>query len=565
MASRNATVAHVLRRYASALATKGDNRFKIRAYRRAAETIENLGIDVATLVKQGSDLTALPGIGKAISQIIGEVVATGTLARLNSILTDLPPELAELATRPALDPAKVMRAYRKLGISSLEELRRSLEGGELRKQCGRRIEYHVRQGLGERPRSLLYKVRHLANNVEQFLRSMPGVIRVSATGSLRRKRDTVGDVGFLVTGKNASAIFRRFADYGSVLSAEVEATRAMYRLSSGVNATLHWTSPEQWGLALVLTTGSPAHLDDLQARAVSLNLPFTSEGLLGRCIDLANEKSIYDGLGLQFIAPELREGRGEVSLAAKWALPKLLEVADLRGDLHMHTQASDGAHSIMDMVAAARQRGYEYIAITDHSQSLKIANGLSEKALREQCRRIDKMNEQLEGFRVLKSAEVDILADGSLDYPESLLKELDFTVCSVHSRFSLDRNQQTDRILKAMDNPYLTILGHPTGRLLLKRDGYDVDMERILRQAQANRCLLEINSSPDRLDLSDEQAWRARELGITIAIDSDAHSAAELDLVSAGVDQARRGGLEAVNVVNTLPLPQLLAVLRKSS
>jgi DNA polymerase (family 10) len=271
---------------------------------------------------------------------------------------------------------------------------------------------------------------------------------------------------------------------------------------------------------------------------------------------------VYRTLGLQFIEPELREGRGEIEAALKKALPALVEVADLQGDLHMHTTASDGGNSIEEMAAAAQEKGYRYIAITDHSQSLKITNGLTEKRLREHIRAIEKVNARLKDFVILKSAEVDILEDGTLDYSNGMLKQLDFTICSVHSRFALNKEQQTERIMRAMDNPYFKILGHATGRLLLKRQGYDLDMERIMRHAKDRGCFFEINSSPNRLDLSDEHAKLAKQLSIKIAVNTDAHSIHELDFIAAGINQARRGWLEPADVLNTLPIAKLLKVLR---
>jgi DNA polymerase (family 10) len=302
---------------------------------------------------------------------------------------------------------------------------------------------------------------------------------------------------------------------------------------------------------------------ELAARARARKLALTAASLSKAGIDLSDERAIYAGLGLQWIDPELREGRGETAVAAKRKLPDLITLQDLLGDLHMHTTASDGANSIEEMAAAARQRGYQYIAITDHSQSLKITNGLTEKRLLQHIRAIDKVNARLKGFRILKSAEVDILEDGGLDYSNAVLRQLDFTICSIHSRFALSRQQQTERILRAMDNPYFNILGHATGRLLLKREGYELDMERIIEHAKANGCLFEINSSPDRLDLSDEHARLAKQAGVMIAVNTDAHTIRELDFISAGINQARRAWLEPADVLNTRPLKQMLTLLRR--
>jgi DNA polymerase (family 10) len=322
------------------------------------------------------------------------------------------------------------------------------------------------------------------------------------------------------------------------------------------------SSLDEWGLNLLLATGSAVHLDEIRVQARRQRVELTAESLHKAKVDTADEAAVYEGCGLSFIEPELREGRGEVQAARRKTLPRLITAADLKGDLHMHTTESDGANSLEEMVDAAQARGYAYIAITDHSQSLKLTNGLSEARLRKQIARIDRLNARLKGIVILKSAEVDILQDGSLDYPNSLLKELDLTICSIHSRFALDRQQQTDRIRRAMDNPHFTILGHATGRLLLKREGYEFDIDKVIDQARSNGRFFEINSSPDRLDLSDEHARMAKSAGVKIAINTDAHSTRELDLIPAGLNQARRAWLTKDDVLNALSLEHLREAIR---
>jgi DNA polymerase (family 10) len=560
----NATIAETLRRYADVLSLEGADRFKLKAYRRAAETIEGLDEGVVALVEQGSDLTELPGIGKAISEVVREIARTGKLTRLEKTVSRLSPEMVELASRPKLDPKKVTRIYKKLGINTLPELRRQLEAGRIREAFGARMEYHVRQGLDDRPRHLLWSVEELAEKIEHFLRSAPGVLRVSPAGSLRRRQDTVGDLNFLVASKSAALLVEHFGRFGPVQSSQDRgSTDCLYKLSSGITVSLRWTPAGAWGLSLILATGSAAHVAELEARAKAKRLSLTTASMDKKGADLSEERNTYAALGMSFIEPELREGRGEVAVAVRDQLPTLVTVEDLRGDLHMHTTASDGANSIAEMAAAARERGYEYIAITDHSQSLKITNGLTERRLLKQIEAIDKLNAKLKSFRVLKSAEVDILEDGALDYSNAVLKQLDFTICSIHSRFGLNKQQQSERILRAMDNPYFNILGHATGRLLLKREGYELDIERIIRHAKETGCLFEINSSPDRLDLSDEHAKLAKDAGIRIAVNTDAHSIGELDFITAGINQARRAWLEPADVLNTYPLKRMLELLRR--
>ena len=422
----------------------------------------------------------------------------------------------------------------------------------------------MRQGLSDRRRALLWSVEELAEKIESYLGGLSEVTQVSPVGSLRRQQETVGDLNFLVAGPSAASISKRFAQFGAVQSWEAEGrSLRRYKLSSGFTVSLRWTKPEEWGLWLILTTGSGDHIRQLAARGKAKKLALTSAALTRNGTKLSQEKAIYAAFGLKFIEPELREGRGEIEAAANRQLPELVKLEQLRGDLHMHTTASDGANSIAEMAEAARQRGYEYIAITDHSQSLKITNGLTESRLLQHIEAIDKLNSRLKGFRILKSAEVDILEDGSLDYSNAVLQRLDLTICSIHSRFALGKQQQTERILRAMDNPNFNILGHATGRLLLSREGYEGDIERILDHAKASGCMFEINSSPNRLDLSDENAKLAKQAGIKIAINTDAHSIRELDFISAGIHQARRAWLEPADVLNTYPLTQLKKFLKR--
>jgi DNA polymerase (family 10) len=562
MAPTNSRIADLLRQYATVLVLEGSDRFKVKAYRRAAETIEALDKSLAALVASGADLKMLPGIGKAISRSIEELLQSGKFTQLDRALSKLRPELVELATRPMLEPKTVMRIYKKLNISSVEELSQRLKSGEIREQFGSRVDFQIRRGLDARPRMLLYAAERIAQNIEAFLGGVPAVTYVSRTGSLRRKQVTVGDLNFLVGGKTSASVFRSFAKYSAVKSVKRYATNEkLFQLSSGINVRLAWAPASEMGFALLQHTGAPAHLEHITKYAKQKGITLSAQGLAAKRIDISAETTVYAGLGLPFIEPELREGRGEVEAAAKGKLPKLVCIADLKGDLHMHTTESDGANTLAEMVRAAQDRGYEYIAITNHSQSLKIANGLSEKGLMQQVKSIDKLNSRLKNFQVLKSAEVDILEDGSLDYSNRLLKELDFTICSIHSRFRLDIAQQTARIMKAMDNPYFTILGHATGRLLLKREGYEIDINRIISHAKENGCYFEINANPNRLDLSDEHAKLAKDAGVKIAINTDAHSIKELNFIAAGVNQARREWLERSDILNTLPMAKLRRLL----
>ena len=445
MAISNSAIAALLRNYASVLAIEGVDRFKIKAYRRAAETIETTGEKMTALVARGESLQALPGIGVAISKKIEEIIRSGKLPQLDRSVAKLTPQMAELAAEPAIDPKAVLRVYKKLGIGSLKELRERLESGEIRAVFGARTEFILCHGLDKRPRMLLWAADKFVPLVLSYLRSSCGVTQIEPIGSLRRRQDTVADLGFLVTGRTANEIFDCFGDFGAVQSFEKHGSEAVYRLSEGRTIRLLWTVPSNWGLALIEQTGSKAHLAELKALAKKKKRPLTRRALGAAA---ATETQIYSRLGLAFIPPEVREGRGELLAAGRDELPELIEVQDLRGDLHMHTDSSDGSNTLLEMAEAAAKRGYRYIAITDHSQSLKITNGLTEKRLFQQIRAIDKLNAKLKGITLLKSAEVDILEDGSLDYSDAALKELDLTICSIHSRFALDKQRQTERILR---------------------------------------------------------------------------------------------------------------------
>jgi DNA polymerase (family 10) len=375
-------------------------------------------------------------------------------------------------------------------------------------------------------------------------------------GDYRRRVDVIEELVFVIETKDFPAVIGHAQRYGGrtpLVSSGKD--RALFSLSSGILLRLQLAGQEDWGLQMVACTGSKSHLKKLTSVTGTLRHLKTRK--------FKSEEALYRTHGLRFIEPELREGHDEIERAKAGSLPTLVSTVELRGDLHAHSTSSDGSDSIEDMVKAARQRGYQYLGITDHSQSLKIAGGVSVEDLWEQIRFIDKLNTKLRGFRILKSSEVDILADGSLDYPDDLLKELDYTVCSIHSRFALGREAQTERILRAMDNRYFNILGHATGRLLLKRPGYEIDIERLIAHAQQNGCFFEINSSPDRLDLSAENARRASAAGILIAISTDSHSTGELDIVRCGIDQARRAGLGKSRVLNCLPWNKLALLFKR--
>jgi len=551
----NAEIADRLASLAQLLSTQKENPYKVKAYQRAAAKLRNMSENLQELVQDDADLTQYAGIGDAIASAIREIVQTGSLRKLEYLRAQASPAVASINDYPRLDPKRVQRIYKKLAISSVEELRAKLDSGEIEQALGLRMAQHVRQGLTETHAMLLYRADDLRAAVEEFLLGPCRVKRAEVVGEARRRAEVIEELAFVIETEDFAAVVARLQRYGGrtplVSSGE---DNAVFALSSGVLLRIQLAGKKDWGLQMVACTGCQAHLKKLTAVTGSLHSHQAS---------FPTEQDFYKNFGLQYIEPELREGYDEVERAAKNLLPTLVTAKDIRGDLHAHSTSSDGSDSIEDMAQAARDRGYEYIGISDHSQSLKIAGGVSVEDLWAQIKHIDKLNARLRGFRILKSSEVDILADGSLDYPSDLLTELDYTVCSIHSRFGLDRTQQTKRLLRAMDNRYFNILGHATGRLLLKRPGYEVDFERVIEKARQRGCFFEINSSPDRLDLSAGNARRAAAAGVLIAINTDSHSTGELPLIRCGIDQARRAGLEKTSVLNCLPWEKLQRLFRR--
>jgi DNA polymerase (family X) len=552
----NADIADRLASLAQLLASQKENPYKIKAYQKAATRIRDLSASLDEMVRGDEDLTRYPGIGAAIASAIREMVTTGTLGKLQKLRGQATAALADMSRHPRLDPKRVMRIYKKLDISSVDELRRRLESGDIAKLFGSRMEQHVRQGLTETHAMLLYRADDLRETVEEFLLGACAVSRAEAAGDYRRRVDVIEELVFVVETEDFPAVVMRMQRYGGhtpLLTSGPD--HASFSLSSGILLRLQLAERNNWGFHMVECTGSKAHVKKLVAATASLR-DLKSTGF-------TSEAALYRQFGMSYIEAELREGLDELERAKTGTLPPLVTVADIRGDLHAHSMSSDGINSIDDMAKAARGRGYEYIGITDHSQSLKIAGGVRIDDLWTQIRLIDKLNGKLRGFRILKSSEVDILADGTLDYPDELLRELDYTVCSIHSRFGLGREAQTKRILRAMDNRYFNILGHATGRLVLKRPGYEIDIERVIGHARQNGCFFEINSSPDRLDLSADNARQAAASGVLIAVSTDSHSTRELHLIRYGLDQARRAGLRKSNVLNCLPWEKLQRLFKR--
>ena len=571
MPVHNEDVAAIFDEMADLLEIEGDNPYRVRAYRNAARTVRHLGRELADMVERDEDLTRLPGIGKELAAKIREIVTTGHARALDKLHRRVPSSLEELLKIPGLGPKRVRALYYDLHIKSLKQLEDAVRRGRLRQLpgFGPKTEQRILENLaahrtGEK-RFLHAVARRYAEPLVAWLRKTPGVDQVVVAGSYRRGKETVGDLDILVTVRGDSPVMQRFTEYDEVADVVSRGTtRATVYLRCGLQVDLRVVERASFGAALHYFTGSRAHNIAIRHLGQQRGLKINEYGVFRgqRRIAGESEESVYACVDLPWIPPELREARGEIEAAREGRLPKLIERADLRGDLHCHTRATDGTASIEAMARAAREAGLEYLAITDHSRRLTVAHGLDADALRRQMEEIDRLNERLHGITLLKGIEVDILEDGSLDLPTEVLRELDLVVAAVHSAFRLSRRKQTERILRAMDAPCFSILAHPSGRLLGERDACELDMERILDAARERGCFVELNSQPQRLDLTDDHCLLAREKGVLVAIDSDAHQPGDFTLLDGGIRQARRGWLEKGHVLNTLPLKRLRTKLR---
>jgi DNA polymerase (family 10) len=571
MPVHNAEIAAMFDQAAELLEIKGDNPFRTRAYRRAARVVEGLPKSVSTLLKGGEDLSELPGIGKDLAGKIAEIAATGKFKLLESLKRELPGQLGEIAALPGLGPKRVKLLYDKLHVSSLEDLRRVLRQGRLGeiKGFGPVIEQKLRAALQKPVAEKRFKLPIAEAEADALLKYLRQGLKdgeLVVAGSYRRRRETVGDLDVLVAARDAGGVGDRLTKYENVADVLAHGpTRTAVVLRSGIQVDLRVVPARSFGAALLYFTGSKAHNIALRGLANDRGWKLNEYGLFSgkRSIAGATEQQVYGRLGLPYIAPELREDRGEVVLAQKNMLPKLLQFADIRGDLHVHTNWTDGTASIEEMVRAAKAKGYAYVAITDHSRHVTVAHGMDAARLLKQLDEIERINEKVSGINVLKGIELDILADGKLDLPDKVLSRLDLVIAAVHYKFDMSRAAQTDRIIRAMDNSHVSIIAHPTGRLIGERDAYAINVERLIEAAHERGCALELNAQPERLDLSDIHVQAAKAGGVKIAISTDAHAPAALDFMRYGVDQARRGWLEADDVINTRPLDKLKKLLKR--
>jgi DNA polymerase (family X) len=543
-------VASLLREYAQRTALRGGNPYRAKAYSRAADSLAALAIPLDVLIAEGR-LTQIPGVGEAIADIITKLQRTGTHPSLEKLRKEIPAGVLEMLTVPGVRPEKVLRLYKDLGITSLAELEAAAKEDRITKAkgLGTALQTKILQNLAIAKsgggRLHLHRAAALLEHATASLRSArPELKRLTIAGDFRRGCELVGDLA---------------------LVAEAPPSESLPAVLDSSGLKVHLADRKHFGAALLQATGSAAHLDELRALAERKGMRLEADGLhKGRSVVGGKEDDIYQALGLPFIEPELREGRGEIERALEGKLPKLVTDRDLHGILHCHTDASDGTETLETMAKATRQRGFEYFGVADHSRSAHYAGGLSLEQIDEQHRNADRLNRSFgKEFRILKGIESDILADGSLDYPDEVLDRFDFVVASIHGRFKLDRKAQTDRLLRAISNPHTTILGHMTGRQLMRRPGYDIDVEKVLRACATHGVGVEINAHPWRLDLDWRWHQAALDFGCIMSINPDAHSIRELDHMHWGVEMARKGGVPADRVLNAMSLPQIQQHLKR--
>lgn len=572
MSLHNEDVGAAFDEMAELLSIQGENVFRIRAYQRAAQIIRSLPRELAEM-HGAKEFDALPGIGADLAEKIEEFLHTGRLNALEKLRRQVPQGVRELLKLPALGPVRVRALLTELKVHGIDDLRRVLAEGRLREVKGFGPGIHARltqalaenQGAPSQQRVPFSVATQYATPLMKFLESLQGVRRVEIAGSYRRGRDTVGDLDVLVSAARDARPIEGLRRYGDLRQLTVAGdTKASGILRTGLQVDVRVLEPESFGAALHYFTGSREHNIHIRRRAQERGYKLSEYGLFrgSERIAGATEEELFTALGLPWIPPELREDRGEIEAAEGGTLPKLIETGELRGDLHVHTNASDGSDSMEAMVAAARARGLKYVAITDHSKYVGVTHGLDAERLARQMETIDKLNTTLHGFTVLKGAEVDILRDGSLALPDSVLRRLDVVIIAVHTRFDLSEAKQTARVLRALERPGVSILAHPFGRLLGERVPFALDFERVLKAVRDRHCCLEINAQPLRLDLDDQHAKIASDHGILLSIASDAHSVDQLGFLENGVRQARRAWLTRKDVLNTRTLGEVRPLLR---
>ncbi len=573
----NAEIARVLYEIAELLEIKGENPFKIRAYQRAAEAIGGLSRNVEQIRTEEDGLKTVPGVGESIAQKIEEMLDTGKCGYHEELLSEIPATVLEMLRIPGLGPKKAKLLVEQEGITTVDQLEEAARAGRLRKLrgMGEKTEQDILQGIGRvreyGKRTDLGLAWQIAENIMDQLRARAPIDQMQAAGSLRRMKETIGDIDILATSDDPEAVMETFINLPVATGVVARGpTKSTIITMAGIQADIRVVAPESFGAALQYFTGSKQHNVKLRDLAVRKKIKLNEYGVF-RLVEGGEERiggrreeEMYKALGLPMMPPEIREDLGEIEAAREGRLPKLVEIADLKGDLHVHSNWTDGHNTIVEMAKAAKEAGYSYVAITDHSPSQTVALGLKVDRLLARRKEIEAARALVQEIAILEGSEVDIKRDGSLDYPDEVLAELDFVVASVHSGWKMNRDEMTARMLKAMENPWVDCIGHPTGRLIGQREPYEVDMEAIFAAAARLGVALEISSDPNRLDLRDAHARRAKELGAKVVIATDAHWASQLSLIRFGVATARRGWIEAGDVLNTLSLAELKNTLRRA-
>jgi len=570
----NSTLADILSKISTLLEMKEENPFKIKSYQKAAVNIENLPENVEGIYKEGgrSALEKLDGIGKGLSERIENIIKTGKSSYLDELRKDIPDGVTEMLNIQGIGPKLAVKLFKSLRIKTVEELLSAAKSGKLKKIEGIEdkkvfnIIKAVENYKNMNKKHFLGEVLPYAEAIAKHLKKSGLATNVLVCGSLRRMKETIGDIDILATSEHPADLMELFASLPDIKEMVTKGrTRSSAVLGNGMNTDLRVVNEKAFGSASHYFTGSKQHNIKIRKIAISKGLKVSEYGVFKGKKRMAGrtEEELFKTLGMQYIPPELREDSGEIEAARKRALPTLIDLKDIKGDLHMHSNYTDGTSSIEEMARAAKKLGYEYIAITDHSKSTKVAGGLSEKELLEQMREIDRINKKISGFKILKGAEVDILKDGTLDFPDELLRRLDIVVASIHSGFSMPKDEMTERIIKAMQNRFVNVIAHPTGRLLGRRMPYEIDIEKVISEAARTGTALELNSYPDRLDLKDIHCRMAKEKGAKISINTDSHNTNNLSYMKYGIGTARRGWLTKKDVINALDLRGLMDYLER--
>ncbi len=569
----NQKVARIFEEIADLMEIKGENPFRIRAYRKAALNIETLTEDVSNLIEENR-VEKIPGIGKDLAHKIEEILRTGTLEQLEKLRKEIPPSLVGFLSIPGLGPKTAKLIYDNLKIKSIEELERMAREHKLQGLPGIRekTEENIMKGIeilkAGRERRRLDEAISIARSFINHLKRIPEVQRISEAGSVRRRKETIKDIDILIVSSNPSYVMERFVSHPMVREVISKGeTRSSVRTKEFMQVDLRIVETDSFGSALAYFTGSKEHNIKLRDMAKGRGLKINEYGIFdeksGEKLGGREEEDVYRILGLQYVPPELREDRGEIEASKEGKIPELVEINEIRGDFHIHSKWSDGGNSIEEMVENATGKGYEFIAITDHSKSLGIAKGLDENKLRAQREEIEKLREKYPQINILHGIEVDIKSDGTLDFNNEILSKFDIVIGAIHTGFKQDKETITKRIISAMENPYVHIIAHPSGRLIGERDPYNVDMEKVLEYAKKTGTILEINAYPQRLDLKDIHCKRAKEMGIMIAIGTDAHWISQLEYMEFGVWVARRGWLEIENILNTFSWDEIRKIIKK--